>query len=119
MRFVHESCLNEWRVSSANPRSFARCDQCGFAYRTRRSRLGDVLQSERTHTIATLVVLLLLFLCGAMVPYQPERGLYALIRWQPRYEWHGYWGDGCDAAVRGLALPATAGMLQSMRHAYR
>lgn len=48
MRWVHPRCLNEWRAMSVNARSFYTCEQCGYRYRTERTWLADVLQSERT-----------------------------------------------------------------------
>ena len=33
MAWVHRECLDQWRRSSANPRSFFRCDNCLFEYR--------------------------------------------------------------------------------------
>ena len=117
MRFVHAACLNEWRVSSANPRSFERCDQCGYAYRTQRTHIGLYLQSERVHSIATVVSLLLLFLLGIAVPGRPERLLYSLLRWQPGMSLPAHWGPYADAAVRGLATPAALGMAMSIQHA--
>ena len=94
MRYVHAQCLNEWRVASANPRSFERCETCGFAYRTQRTALAEWLQDERVVLVATVVGLLLLVLAGAVLPFHPERQLYALIRWEPSIssltaEWWG------------------------------
>lgn len=31
--YVHVSCLDTWRCTSANPRSFYECEQCKFKYR--------------------------------------------------------------------------------------
>ena len=32
MQWVHMSCLDTWRTTSSNPRSFYECDQCKFKY---------------------------------------------------------------------------------------
>jgi len=34
IKWVHRTCLDEWRAVSRNPRSFSHCDVCGFEYRT-------------------------------------------------------------------------------------
>ena len=120
VRYVHAQCLNEWRVASANPRSFERCETCGFAYRTQRTALAEWLQDERVVLVATVVGLLLVVLAGAVLPFHPERQLYALIRWEPSIssltaEW---WGASCDAAVRGLFLPAFGGLVARIHTEY-
>ena len=33
--FVHVKCLERWRTSSTNPRSFYRCEACLFEYKLR------------------------------------------------------------------------------------
>eukprot|EP00967_Tisochrysis_lutea_P097161 scaffold142637_cov37-Tisochrysis_lutea.AAC.3 len=40
MAWVHMECLDRWRHTSVNPRSFYRCDQCHFEY-----RLGRVFEA--------------------------------------------------------------------------
>ena len=30
MKYVHPHCLNEWRATSVNARSYTHCDQCGY-----------------------------------------------------------------------------------------
>ena len=32
MRYVHLSCLTQWRFASANPNSFYECDNCKYRY---------------------------------------------------------------------------------------
>lgn len=32
-KWVHRHCLDRWRTSTVNPRSFTNCSECGFAYR--------------------------------------------------------------------------------------
>lgn len=118
-KYVHVSCLNEWRVASANPHSFYRCDQCGYRYRTERTRLAEWLQSERVITAATALVLMLIVLIGALIP-GPERLLYRHVRWHPAYEYAAWgWGPRCDAAVRGLLWPAAAGMALKIQEQYQ
>jgi hypothetical protein len=45
MRFVHVHCLNEWRGSSANPRSFYQCEQCLYKYELQRTDYAKWLES--------------------------------------------------------------------------
>jgi hypothetical protein len=119
VRFVHAACLNEWRVASANPRAFHRCDQCGYVYRTRRTALAAWLQDERVVVCAAAAILALLVVAGAMLPGRPERFLYRTLRWNPAATLrHLGWGSCCDALVRGLALPAACGFAQSIHTAY-
>ena len=118
VKYIHESCLNEWRVRSANPRSFERCDQCGYRYRTTPSRLGRWLKDERVHQAGTLLLLCLLYVLGTLLPFRPERLLYRKLHWHPRYS-YTWWGGRCDATIRGLMLPALAGFAQSIHHAYK
>ena len=117
MKYVHARCLNEWRVSSANPRSFTRCDQCGYTYRTQQTALGKYLEDPRLHIAATILTLFLLLLIGILLPFHPERLLYHLLRFHPAW-YYSWWSETCDAAVRGLALPASLGMLLSIKDAY-
>eukprot|EP00966_Prymnesium_polylepis_P175518 4062099-Prymnesium_polylepis.1 len=75
MRFVHVHCLNEWRATSQNPRSFFRCDQCRYEYRVQRTALASVLQSEAAVLVASAVLLLATVALGALLPFHPERQL--------------------------------------------
>ena len=119
MRFVHASCLNEWRVASANPNSFQRCDQCGYRYRIKQTRLAALLQSERVILAATVLTLSTIVLLGSLIP-GPERWLYRTVRWHPAYELAAWgWGPYCDALVRGLMWPAAGGMALSVRTQYQ
>ena len=140
MRYVHASCLNEWRAVSANARSFTRCDQCGYAYRTERHPVAEWLQSERTVLGATALALALLVLLGALLDacllgrlhellysrwvlsFEPKRWLVlsaltsptfaAVARWMPFA-----WGARCDALLVGLAFPGLLGFVEAARQA--
>jgi len=118
VRLVHARCLNEWRAQSANPRSFARCDTCGYAYRTERLPMAAWLQDERTVLGATSVAFLLLILIGALLPCRPHRLLYFLLELHPSLS-HPWWGGRCDRLVVGLSLPAVLGFCHSLYSAYR
>ena len=62
-RFVHVACLNSWRASSSNQRSYYRCDTCHYEYRLQRLWLADVLLSHSVQLSLTII----LFLVGALV----------------------------------------------------
>eukprot|EP00927_Polykrikos_kofoidii_P065810 TRINITY_DN61526_c0_g1_i1.p1 TRINITY_DN61526_c0_g1~~TRINITY_DN61526_c0_g1_i1.p1 ORF type:complete len:357 (-),score=64.44 TRINITY_DN61526_c0_g1_i1:531-1601(-) len=47
MRFVHVSCLNDWRAASANENSYYKCDACHYEYRLQRLRIAKTLLSPR------------------------------------------------------------------------
>ena len=56
-KWVHRGCLDEWRASSANARSFHRCDQCGAQYRLQRSPYAPLLESEAVCLAASALLL--------------------------------------------------------------
>lgn len=68
MRYVHVECLNSWRSASVNPRSFFSCDQCGYAYRTRRTKIAQLLQDEKVVWIFSCALLALFIGVASMVP---------------------------------------------------
>ena len=35
-KYVHEGCLNQWRIISANSKSYYECNTCGYKYKFRR-----------------------------------------------------------------------------------
>ena len=73
--WVHMECLDHWRKSSVNPRSFYRCDQCHFEYRfgrvfpagTDKFMLARVLSSRLAVHVLSLFVLLSIVFCGGFV----------------------------------------------------
>lgn len=46
MKYVHDHCLQQWRMYSKNPNSFFRCDQCKHNYSFRKSWLIDVVKND-------------------------------------------------------------------------
>lgn len=46
MKYVHIGCLNRWRATAPTARSRFKCDQCGYAYRVRRTALAAFLASD-------------------------------------------------------------------------
>ncbi|KAI9098835.1 hypothetical protein DFS34DRAFT_619133 [Phlyctochytrium arcticum] len=59
MKFVHVSCLNEWRNVSRNKKSYVECDHCRYRYHFRRTTWAKLVVNEAVVTGLTL----LLFLC--------------------------------------------------------
>jgi hypothetical protein len=118
VRYVHAACLNEWRAASANPRSFYQCDQCGFRYRTERAPLAAWLQSERVVRAVTMTALLLLVVLGALLPFEPHRPLYRILRLHPHREFGRWWRPWCDRILVGLACPGALGVATSVRAAW-
>ena len=114
MKWVHASCLDEWRASSANARSFHRCDQCGAQYRLQRSPYAPLLESEAVCLAASALLLAALVGVCALVPGRPERLLYRLGEWHPAV-WYRWWRPWMDRSVRGVALPGAFGFALSVR----
>jgi len=67
MKYVHSHCLEKWRTTSSNPKSFFQCDQCKFKYHFRRTTFGSMLRWRTTLHCLTLVILLLLVILGGYV----------------------------------------------------
>lgn len=44
-RFVHQGCLQQWRVTSANHTNFYQCPTCNYQYQFRRLRLAAIVGS--------------------------------------------------------------------------
>lgn len=74
IKWVHRSCLNEWRAVSPNPRSFTHCDICGTEYQMRFEKKGRALAEAkfafliiRDFTIALLINQVLVLLCSVFI----------------------------------------------------
>lgn len=81
-KFVHLSCLNEWRRLSTNRQSFYRCDQCHYSYSFYRTRIASYLLHPAALSVATLLAMVFAtFLSGFVVKFC----LYML----PRDKWYG------------------------------
>ena len=106
MRYVHRSCLDEWRVRSANPHSFARCDQCHASYRCRSHPMAHWLERpEVVYGAATLVLAACTCVCAvALWPLAPHRAFYELVRWRPPDEAPAWTDHGVDGLVGVAAL---------------
>lgn len=47
-KWIHLSCLTQWRLRSRNNKSFYQCDQCHYRYSFRRTQFAEVLLSRYT-----------------------------------------------------------------------
>ncbi|CCG80600.1 Predicted protein [Taphrina deformans PYCC 5710] len=54
-KWIHISCLDQWRMHSQNSKSFYRCDQCHYEYSFRRTDLANLLLSRWTLLALTCV----------------------------------------------------------------
>ena len=70
MGFVHVDCLERWRQTSSNRKSFHRCDNCHYEYKFQ-TVVGDRLRVAKwigtpgiLHLVSVVALLLLVFLCG-------------------------------------------------------
>ncbi|KAL1503099.1 hypothetical protein AB1Y20_011162 [Prymnesium parvum] len=130
MRYVHVDCLNSWRLASVNPRSFFSCEQCGYAYRTQRTRVAQLLQEDRFVWAVSCALVGLIVLLASMVPGNPEVYFYELTGWRPhgsiplpsvsRFPPQSFddfsmrlveWGPQCDRVLAGLLLPSALGFV--------
>ena len=101
-------------------RSYIRCDQCGYKYRTERHPMADWLQSDAVVHAVTAVALIVLVLFGALVPLPIERALYRTLAWHPTFSptLARFWAPWADRLVAGLTLPAVGGAALSVLDAY-
>lgn len=78
---VHVGCLQRWRRTSASRASFWKCDQCGFRYQLRRTKIAGLAENRWAKGGVTLVVFLLLvtiagYIAGYLVEASVVRGDY-------------------------------------------
>lgn len=127
MRYVHVSCLNEWRTQSANPRSFYQCDQCQYQYNVQRTRWAEILESDRAVKAVAACLLLVATTAAALLlaPLGAARLFYRLVAFDPwrRYDSgelvSGMWCWQLDALVSGLLGVAGYGVGVAIQEAYR
>ncbi|TKY90489.1 hypothetical protein EX895_000487 [Sporisorium graminicola] len=60
MKYVHATCLDQWRAASARSLSAVACDQCGAPYRFRKSKFVGLATSPTLLFIVSLFLFLLL-----------------------------------------------------------
>lgn len=64
IRFVHAHCLEKWRTSSPNPKSYWECDQCKYKYSYRRTFMARMLRNE---IVVHLVTIACFFICSFFI----------------------------------------------------
>ena len=116
MKYVHPHCLNEWRATSVNARSYTHCDQCGYRYQTERTAIADFLQSEVVVWCVSLLLVVAVAVAGSLLPGRPERLLFALLEWEPSAR--SWWGGAYERACVALMWPGVLGAGYSMLDAY-
>lgn len=81
MKYVHASCLDEWRKRSRRPESAMACEQCGATYRMRATRATRLLTSWWLRLVVSLLLLgILAQVLGAVVHVSLHRfapGMFA------------------------------------------
>lgn len=60
MKYVHATCLDQWRAASARSSSAVACDQCGAPYRFRKSKFVGLATSPTLLFAVSLFLFLLL-----------------------------------------------------------
>ncbi|SPO20826.1 uncharacterized protein UTRI_00303 [Ustilago trichophora] len=60
MKYVHATCLDQWRAASARSSSAVACDQCGAPYRFRKSNFVGIATSPTLLFVVSLFLFLLL-----------------------------------------------------------
>lgn len=116
MKYVHPHCLNEWRTTSVNVRSYHYCDQCGYRYQTERTAIADFLQSEGVVWCVSLLLVAAVAVAGSLLPGRPERLLFTLLEWEPSAR--SWWGSTYERACVALMWPGVVGAGYSMLDAY-
>jgi E3 ubiquitin-protein ligase DOA10 len=55
--YIHENCLNQWRLQGANSRQFYQCPTCHYNYRTSRIWYANLLIHPLFITILTILII--------------------------------------------------------------
>lgn len=85
-KWIHLSCLNQWRMHSQNSKSFYRCDQCHYQYSFRRTDLANLLLSQWTLLALTALAFTFASFMGGFaiklgLYLMPEEYLYGPAGW--------------------------------------
>ena len=126
MRYVHTSCLNEWRAASANARSLAQCDYCHYQYDVTRTDYAALLESARAARLVSGLLLLCSVLGAAALlgPLGAARPLYRLLVFDPSSPYHSgelvarLWCWQLDWLVAGLVGVGAVGLGLAVRTQY-
>ncbi|KAF8416035.1 RING finger domain-containing protein [Tirmania nivea] len=64
-KYVHEGCLNQWRIISANSKSYYECNTCGYKYKFRRLAISRWVGSRGLQlSITSAILLLTIYILG-------------------------------------------------------
>lgn len=83
VKYVHQSCLNEWRLRSANPESYHRCDQCQYVFNIEYSELAAWLKAPWVHRLVAYTSVLAAILLLSLALGGVEEHFYGLVKWRP------------------------------------
>lgn len=82
MQYVHKGCLQTWRLTSSNSKSYFRCEQCLYSYNIRRVFLADMLAAPWLPYVFTMLVMVS---CSTMCTW------VAVRLWGHRFGSRFYW----------------------------
>jgi len=92
IQLVHVACLNQWRRSSANPRSYYQCEQCQYQYQLRRAWFATILLDKAFVSFLSVLVLLVIMgmtsvlVCPLLWYLEIDLAL-KMYRWCAWYPW--------------------------------
>jgi hypothetical protein len=66
-KWIHENCLNQWRVASQNRRSFYQCDQCLYKYSFYRTDFANWLSAPPTVFFCTVLAFTFAMFVGGFI----------------------------------------------------
>ncbi|KAA1091134.1 hypothetical protein PGT21_026534 [Puccinia graminis f. sp. tritici] len=67
MAFIHVGCLQRWRITSPSPKSFYRCDQCGYRYKLRRAKIAGLAENPAILGGVTFMVFFILVILSGFI----------------------------------------------------
>src|SRR5690606_15345459 len=56
-KYVHDSCLRQWRTTSASSKAYYECNTCGYKYQLRRLGWGAAVGSTAVGVTLTVLIL--------------------------------------------------------------
>ncbi|KAI9616969.1 hypothetical protein H4Q26_010606 [Puccinia striiformis f. sp. tritici PST-130] len=67
MANIHVGCLQRWRITSPSPKSFYRCDQCGYRYKLRRAKIAGLAENSVILGAVTFTVFFILVIVSGFI----------------------------------------------------
>src|SRR5690349_16586124 len=61
MKYVHQDCLNHWRLSSPNPDSVTRCDSCKMIYKLKFRGFAGLLFAQSHERMPQFLTVAIVF----------------------------------------------------------